>query len=321
MAEACRELVVLESVANLWLLPFSPYVSANNNLRGKLPEEVSGLKHLTQVDLAMNPSLEVGFIPQGSNLETLKLGQTSVKLETIPIDFLARRPNLRVVDLASAGLRGSLDTFLAESTGLTYLDLSDNKFTGTLSALEEAQLTDLEVLNLSENKLSGSLDEMVVENLTGLKELSLAKNDFEGDLPWLSIAQSLTSLEKLVVNGNSFSGGLPALIGLMVNLEVLDLSCNEFIGALPLELANLPNLLTVKLEGNMFEGDLTMFPLGSFSGLEELHLNSNLFTGDVNDLFCSELGEALIPNLRADCDDEVQCSCCRCGLVPACAIS
>jgi Leucine-rich repeat (LRR) protein len=265
--------------------------------------------------------LLVEYVPEGSELTTLSLGQTKMTMmDTLPEDFFALRPKLESLDLSETGLTGSpTDQVWAEATSLFILDLSDNGLTGPLSG-PLTTLSNLYILILNGNDLSGSLDETSVASFTSLIGLYLARNSFEGELPWVSITTSLTNLEQLVVNGNEFVGSIPTTIDQVVSLKGLNLACNEFTGSLPVELTNLPLLWTLNLEGNNFEGDLSLLPAGSFSTLEELHLNSNDFTGDISPIFCTDLGTSMIPNLRADCPDDVQCDCCRCGMTASCAI-
>ncbi|KAI4319676.1 hypothetical protein MLD38_033249 [Melastoma candidum] len=183
---------------------------------------------------------------------------------------LSRLPSLKVLTLASLGLRGPLPGKIA-------------------------RLSSLEILNVSSNYINGSLPQQL-SSMTSLETLVLDQNNFSGPLPgWLGSLPGLTVLSARV---NSFGQSLPSSISHLENLRVLALSANQFVGTVP-DLRSLTNLQVLDLEDNEFSGKfpqlsnrLTVLilrknkfrsgaPAGltSYFQLQHLDLSGNSFVG------------------------------------------
>ncbi|KAF3524764.1 hypothetical protein F2Q69_00051560, partial [Brassica cretica] len=122
----------------------------------------------------------------------------------------------------------------------------------------------------------------------------------------------MKSLQELYVSGNKLVGQLPLCLTGLTGLRVLDLSSNNLTGKLPPSLGNLGSLTYLSLLENNFEGafsvgwlanlsQLRVFRLGSrsksfqveseggevlpesanFTGIWELSMDNNLFTGKI----------------------------------------
>jgi Leucine-rich repeat (LRR) protein len=100
-------------------------------------------------------------------------------------------------------------------------DLSGQSLTSVPKGLFSE--TEIEYLDLANNKLTGSLP-AEVRLLQNLKVLDLSQNDFTG-VP-AEIGQ-LVNLEVLNLSGNPISG-LPAELGNLKNLKSLDLSNTNY---------------------------------------------------------------------------------------------
>ncbi|KAF2608434.1 hypothetical protein F2Q68_00046421, partial [Brassica cretica] len=122
----------------------------------------------------------------------------------------------------------------------------------------------------------------------------------------------MKSLQELYVRRNKLVGQLPLCLTGLTGLRVLDLSSNNLTGKLPPSLGNLGSLTYLSLLENNFEGafsvgwlanlsQLRVFRLGSrsksfqveseggevlpesanFTGIWELSMDNNLFTGKI----------------------------------------
>ncbi|XP_031380455.1 probable inactive leucine-rich repeat receptor-like protein kinase At3g03770 isoform X1 [Punica granatum] len=186
------------------------------------------------------------------------------------ITTLVKLPNLKVLTLASLGLRGPLSGKIA-------------------------RLSSLEIFNVSSNLISGSIPEEL-SSLTSLQTLILDGNAFSGQLPdWLGQLQELTVLS---LRKNSFNGSLPDSLGDLDNLRVLALSHNRFYGQVP-DLSSLTNLQVLDLEDNLLNGPFPKIStklvtiilkrnkfrsgipinLNSYYQLQQLDLSFNSFVG------------------------------------------
>ncbi|GJY48536.1 leucine-rich repeat-containing protein [Tanacetum coccineum] len=119
-------------------------------------------------------------------------------------------------DLDSGSLEGEITLSLLNLTYLSHLELYDY-FHGTI--LESiGNMTHLTFLSLSNNKFTGIIPESI-GNMTQLTHLDLFENNFNGTIP-ISIG-SLTKLTSLVLTDNSFYGTIPREFGNLTNLEYL----------------------------------------------------------------------------------------------------
>lgn len=171
----------------------------------------------------------------------------------IPDGFFESCGSLRFVSFAGNSLQGSIPGSITLSPSLSYLNLSNNWFSGDFPDFANGyvSLTRLRVLDLSHNALSGFIP----------KGISLIHN-----------------LKELKLQGNRFSGNLPVDTGLCPHLSKLDLSDNLFTGSIPDSLRLLNSLTFLSLSNNMFTGDLPNW-IGNISSLEYLDLSRNWFTG------------------------------------------
>ena len=133
--------------------------SAQNNLNGPLPWELTKLEHLTDISLFSNALS--GTIPSGFGyLHHIEL-QNNTLQGTIPVDIL---------------VRSNSDNTSVE--GLSRLLLSHNQLTGTIPA--EIGLSTWSRIYLDNNQLSGSLP-MEVWGAGGLKALYIRDNPKVGN--------------------------------------------------------------------------------------------------------------------------------------------
>ncbi|CDY36153.1 BnaC04g37410D [Brassica napus] len=146
-------------------------------------------------------------------------------------------------------------------TKLKALDLSLNKFSGSMELQELKNLKNFELLNL--NRLHGFISELT--NLPKLELLNLARNNFSG--PITAVCE-MKNLRELDLSENHFVGQLPLCLGSLKKLRVLDLSSNQFSGNLPSSFISLESLEYLSLLNNNFSSLFSLNPLTNLTNLK-----------------------------------------------------
>lgn len=136
--------------------------------------------------------------------------------------FLLLAPGLA----ASNNLMGLLPEELSALSELTALDLSNNRITGTIPAMQHG---DLVYLNLASNSLVGSLHPSI---------------------------GALTSLTSLYVCDNSLTSTLPESLALLSNLQVFHFGQNQIVGTIPQAVSNLSLLQELNTTRNKLSGSI-----------------------------------------------------------------
>ncbi|XP_045830404.1 probable inactive receptor kinase At5g10020 [Trifolium pratense] len=150
--------------------------------------------------------------------------------------------NVLSITLDNAGLVGEFN-FLAISTltMLHNLSLVNNNFTGSM--LHISPMKSIKYLDLSLNKFTGSLPPSFVE-LRSLVYLNLSSNEFSGTIP--NVFHKLDQLKYLDFHCNSFSGDIMHIFYQMGSVLHVDLSNNRFSGTLDLGLGDVSFLSSIQ---------------------------------------------------------------------------
>ena len=254
--------------------------TAQNNLIGKLPEEIHVLDHLEVLTLKFNSGL-TGTIPEG----------------------LSRMENLRLLSLQWCDLTGTLPAWIGNANGLEYLALGNNRFTGTVPT-EIAELTNLELLALDDNdmaanielfhnlpnlkslylednRISGTISDALMASWKNLRELDLSGNNIGGELP-ANFFNHNNQVQVIDLHGNNIGGTFPEITGATkIELEFLALQDNKIIGTIPDSIINLDVLKHLDLDNNDFT-HVVNDKLGEIQTLEYLFLGGN-HDGQKND--------------------------------------
>ncbi|KAH7534079.1 hypothetical protein FEM48_Zijuj04G0199300 [Ziziphus jujuba var. spinosa] len=203
------------------------------------------------------------------------------------------------LELAGAGLVGSIPPEIAALSKLTHLDLSHNNLTGELPP-SLGSISKLKKLDISHNRINSSVPPQL-GNLKKLVELNLSYNNIYGPIPSeiglhmkkitsLSVSHnqingqlpfSLTSLTHLIqfdASNNEIDGSIPDSIGKLKRLHSLSLSSNKLNGPLPLSLFRLTNLTYLSPFANQISGSIPP-EIGNLSNLHTLILSDNCLAG------------------------------------------
>ncbi|KAJ0771952.1 putative leucine-rich repeat-containing, plant-type, leucine-rich repeat domain superfamily [Helianthus annuus] len=244
----------------------------NNSFHGIFPV-ISGCERLGELNL--NRNLLHGKLPRSlakcAALEVLDVGNNQFN-DVFP-NWLETLPILKVLVLRSNSFHGSITN--SEKTdfqfsNLRILDLSQNKFSGTL---QSKFLNNLKaMMNVSDEKTEENYSKSpigwniyyhttvvikgmsyeLVRILTTLTTIDLSDNIFEGSIP--DIIGSLKSLKVLNFSHNSLTGHIPYALGNLSKIESLDLSWNQLVGEIPQQLTALTFLAVLNLSQNHLEG-------------------------------------------------------------------
>ncbi len=209
----------------------------------------------------------------GTTVQSLNLGYNNL-VGTVPTT-LGNLTGLTLLDLYDNKLSGSI-SYLSNLTKMQQAYLSINQLTGSIPDL--SGLTSLQRLDLSYNQLTGSIP-LELGNLTSLGYLWLGSNHLTGSIPDLS---KLTSLYLLDLSSNQLVGSIPTWMGSLTSLHNLYLSGNQLTGAIPVQLANLTNLQWIYLGSNQLTGSIP--DLSGLTSLQRLDLSYNQLTGSIPDL-------------------------------------
>ncbi|PWA66419.1 leucine-rich repeat protein [Artemisia annua] len=192
--------------------------------------------------------------------------------------FLGFPAYLEVIDLSSNKFTGHLPN--RSSRSLTYVDLSNNFFVGSLhhflcSYGEDYSLS----LNLGHNHLSGVIPECW-ENWPDMRYLNLENNNLSGGIP-VSLGSLTDQLQSLNLHGNKLSGRLPASLMNLTQLMILQLGGNELIGSIPDWLGRqLSSLRILNLRFNNFHGNIP-HELCNLTHIQILDLAHNNLSGNI----------------------------------------
>ncbi|XP_044507869.1 receptor kinase-like protein Xa21 isoform X2 [Mangifera indica] len=172
---------------------------------------------------------------------------------------------------------------------VTALNISRLDLTATLPP-QLGNLSFLARLDISNNRFYGSLPASIFDNLPNLQLLYLHSNMFEGKIP--STLSKCRSLQNLSLSFNNFTGAIPKEIGNLTQLREIYLGDNELQGEIPKELGNLAKLELLSLRNSHLTGTIPSF-IFNLSSLVIMNFRENSLTGSLPENMCQHL-----PNLE-----------------------
>ncbi|WVZ15120.1 hypothetical protein V8G54_012686 [Vigna mungo] len=178
--------------------------------------------------------------------------------------------------LGSNQFVGPIPPFLRSST---LLDLSKNKFSGSLSFLCVGDpIGILYQLDLSSNNLSGQIPDCW-SRFKSLAFLDLSQNQLSGKIP--TSMGSLHDLQALFLRNNNLTYGIPFSLRHCTNLVMIDIAENSLSGSIPGWIGRkLGNLQYLSLRRNHFQGNLPL-QICFLRNIQLLDLSLNKLSGQI----------------------------------------
>ncbi|XP_058214305.1 receptor-like protein 33 [Rhododendron vialii] len=183
---------------------------------------------------------------------------------SIPAEIGNRLPNAWFFSLSYNMLSGPIPPTLCNGSRLEILNLSNNRFSGTIpQCLIDKGTSTLSVLNLQNNNLTGNIMGTFPKGCT---------------------------LRTLELNGNNFEGEVPNSLANCANVDVLNLGTNNINGKFPCFLVNLSELRILVLRSNKFHGNIGCRGIHNYlwPKLQIIDLALNNFSGILPSNFFSQ---------------------------------
>ncbi|KAJ9555961.1 LOW QUALITY PROTEIN: hypothetical protein OSB04_010575 [Centaurea solstitialis] len=291
------------SIQNLSRLEFLSL--QDNNLTGEIPTSIFNITTLRDFSVGGKGSKLIwnnkAKLISKSSLRSLSMPSGGISGQ-IP-EWISSNTALGYLDLSGNKLEGPFPNWLAEmdlntiilfdnrltgsipqhlfgaenignATGMTYLMLSENNFSGQIP-MSMSNMDNLILLDLSINKFSGhNFPDLI--NASSLIYLDLSNNEFSGKIP----TTFSTTIEFIYLGGNEFSGHLPWNLTKFASLQHLDLHDNNITGYFQDVLPQSPYLRVLVLRNNFFEGFIPT-TISNFSNLQILDLSGNNLSGSI----------------------------------------
>ncbi|OAE26270.1 hypothetical protein AXG93_626s1050 [Marchantia polymorpha subsp. ruderalis] len=292
----------------------------NLNLTGTLPQALTRLRFLREVNLGYNKFR--GVVPDLRNLTHLEILDLSENNFTGPIPNTTFFPNITQLILSGCNFTGGIPPSLFKNKNLQKLRLDNSPLRGPvpnlngISNIKEFEiktnpgitgpLPDLNKMpsvqywDSSQCGLSGRLPEL--KNALSLKGLQLWNNNFSGSIPPLLFKH--VDLQWLNLYGNPLlTGEIPDVSGLE-SVEVLDVRNNSIKGTLP----DLPPssiqektpdhfVQKLKFSNNSFSGEIPL-SWNNLTWLEEITVNTNNLSGELRGEMIGNMRNLRILDLR-----------------------
>jgi Leucine-rich repeat (LRR) protein len=273
-----------------------------NSLEGTIPSELGSLENLLTLFLYDN-SLK-GTIPSelGNlvNLEELDLYGNSLE-GAVPSE-LGNLANLTTLGINDNSLSGVFPLSAVGWLVLESANLSTNKFSGPIELSAAGNLTSLQVLDLSLNRFTGTIPASVF-TLPVLQTVILSQNCFSGSLPAsMCLNDNLENIVLDLLTGNCgtadgdifpgivlrhyMTGTIPSCIWNSSSIRILHLLGNGLVGSLS-DLSNASVLSVLAVGSNQLMGTIpTSFQRHNFT---QLDVSINRLSGSLKpDLVVSE---------------------------------
>ncbi|KAH9604154.1 hypothetical protein KSS87_010494 [Heliosperma pusillum] len=251
-----------------------------NNLTGPLFNIIQNLTSLKAVSAPCNAF--TGTIPNNfgrmRNLGSICLRGN--KLSGILPTSLFNLYSLQTLDFSNNLLHGQLPSQMGfNASCLTWFDLSENSFSGSIPTL--TNFTSLENIILNDNSFTGMVPHEF-QQFQNLTSLSLSNNSLQGDINFISTLVNCTKLRSLLLVGNDFSGILPNSIANLSTLVYFLVGDSLISGTIPPGITNLINLQAMTIVNSKLTASIP-HDLGKLYKLETLDLHSNRLTGKIPD--------------------------------------
>lgn len=254
-----------------------------NKFHGFIPETFSKGTNLRMIDFSSN--LLQGRVPKSLancvKLKFLNVGDNQIT-DIFP-SWLGNLPELEVLILKSNNFHGVIEEPKAcfEFVKLRIIDLSHNRFTGSLSSKHFECWNGMK--NVNANNLTYMQDHLLPRfrypafTYYGFSDYSLTMSNKGTELEYEKLSNLITAI---ILSSNSFVGEIPTSIADLKGLRNLNLSNNNLQGRIPSSLSNLRAIESLDLSSNKLSGQIPQ-QLGELTALEVFDVSDNLLTGPI----------------------------------------
>ncbi|XP_022551365.2 receptor-like protein 12 [Brassica napus] len=273
---------------------------ASNIFIGVVPESISKFLNLGEINLFGNNFS--GHIPRSIsklvNLQTLNLASNNLegqvpaclwRLTTVTLsnNFFSSFENpsqetlIQALDLNSNSFQGPFPHWICNTKGLSFLDLSNNLFNGSIPLCLEDSIASFSDLILRNNSFSGTLPD-IFANAIELRSLDVSRNQLEGNLPKSLI--NCKALQLVNMESNRIKDVFPSWLGSLPSLHVLILRSNEFHGTLHHHdhvFVGFQSLRIIDISHNDFTGTLPPYCFSSWRGMTILREEDDPYMADI----------------------------------------
>ncbi|KAF3456981.1 hypothetical protein FNV43_RR01638 [Rhamnella rubrinervis] len=218
------------------------------------------------------------FLKTQDQLEHLDLSNNRIEGQIPKWFWGIANKKLDFLDLSGNKLQGSLSV---PPLFTSFFDISENNLTGKIHP-SFRNWTNLKVLDMSENRFSGTIPQWLGNFGTSLEILNLHGNNIHGSLHQMLTKSSMLHLKKLDLSHNQLRGKVPQFLRNCSKLQVLNLGHNQISDTFPFWLQSMPELQVLVLRQNKFYGPIWHPPkFWSFERLHIMDLSFNNFSGSL----------------------------------------
>ncbi|KAK4737438.1 hypothetical protein R3W88_001135 [Solanum pinnatisectum] len=277
---------------------------SDSNMSSPIPSKISHLSKLEYLCFSSNLQLTVQFptTKWNSNESLMELYLNGVNfIDKIPQSF-SYLTSLRLLDMRSCNLSGSIPRPLWNLTNIEDLLLDNNHLEGPISMFPFKKLI---VLSLQNNNFAGL-------SFNGswspqLESIDISSNSLTGQFP--SNVSGLKNLHVLYLSSNHLNGSIPSWIFGLPSLGWLDLSNNTISGQIQ-EFTS-KTLYYISLQKNQMQGSIPKSLLIQ-PRLDSLIVSQNNLSGPIASTICKvktlsqlDLGGNKLEGLIPQCLDEM----------------
>ena len=257
-----------------------------NNIRGQIPKWVWNTSKETLTFVNFSHNFLTGFDLHMDNFPWPHLQILDLRSNMLQALPLIPPPSTLVYLVADNMLQGEVSPLICKLSSLHSLDLSNNKFRGTLPHCLSNFSNSLSILNLQGNNFHGMIPQLCAKG-SRMKMIDLSQNQFEGLLP-----RSLSNckmLEILNLGSNQLNDDFPSWLGTLSELRVLILRRNGLYGVVgsPTTIFASPKLHILDLSSNKFTGKLPFEYFQSWKYMKKIDAGNFTYMLDFTSVFSS----------------------------------
>ncbi|XP_044360802.1 receptor-like protein EIX1 [Triticum aestivum] len=296
---------------SLWPIYRESLFLSNNYFTGTIPASLCQVQSLRYLDIGNN--MITGHFPRCSEHVTSSSAMVTHNTTSLDSDSSSTMPlsmSIETLRIDNNSLSEEFPLLIQNCPEVTFLDLGQNKFSGSIPEWIGQKLPQLRYLCLRSNMFSGYIPAQLKE-LRHLQYLDLAHNNFSGSIPRSLLNMdgmtetteladpdipSGTSSGIVAVDDGDVPGGFAyyyidsifvvtkgqgrEYIGQSIYMVSLDLSCNHLTGDIPKSIGPASGLVSMNLSLNHLTGKIPE-SIGSMRSLESLDLSSNQLSGEI----------------------------------------